>query len=460
MSNKFHPTDEQKAIIEPEAWQSSLVIAKAGSGKTTTIIHRAIKQTESLESWESIAIISFTNKSSKDISNKIKTLRAKSIITMTFHSFLLQHVLAFSKIFKGKEVSFDFSKKVNTFQEWLQVVKEENIIPVASNSYNDYLFKCAILLIKRKPYILKYLKTKFVAVYIDEAQDNNMLQYEIVDILLSVGIQVVMIGDPEQTIYQFRGANADTFNELKNHESFKNSIYILTNNFRCHELINKCADSYQVPMNHDYVQENNKNYGVFRTSMSIRDIKLAFEKEEYEGEKICFLFRSIGRNAEWLEINDIPVIQYPAIIQRQSLQSSIAILDSLFETYYGDSYLELTFIDKFLPNMRMANASLLIREFKENPSRISFEALNEQWNIFKLEDYDSIINEMMLDSTKKFYNLYSNKFVAMTIHSAKGLEFENVVLYSPDFKNLQQDDVRKLFYVACTRAEHSLIFMG
>ena len=176
MSNKFHPTDEQKAIIEPEAWQSSLVIAKAGSGKTTTIIHRAINQTESLESWESIAIISFTNKSSKDISNKIKILRAKSIVTMTFHSFLLKHVLAFSKIFKNKEVSFDYSKKVGTLEEWVRVIQEEGIIPVASNSYNDYLFKYAILLIRRKPYILKYLKTKFVAVYIDEAQDDHCRQ--------------------------------------------------------------------------------------------------------------------------------------------------------------------------------------------------------------------------------------------------------------------------------------------
>ena len=66
---------------------------------------------------------------------------------------------------------------------------------------------------------------------------------------------------------------------------------------------------------------------------------------------------------------------------------------------------------------------------------------------------------MLLDSTEKFYNLSSNKFVAMTIHSAKGLEFDNVVLYSPDFKNLQHDNVRKLFYVACTRAEKVLIFM-
>lgn len=459
MNNKFAPTDEQKAIIYPEIWQSSLVIAKAGSGKTTTIIHRAIRQAEIIESWESIAIISFTNKSSKDISNKIKTLRAKSIVTMTFHSFLLQHVLAFSKIFKGKEVSFDFAKKVNSFQEWLQVVKEENIIPVASNPYDDYLFKCAILLIKRKPYILKYLKTKFVAVYIDEAQDNNMLQYEIVDILLSVGIQVVLIGDPDQTIYQFRGADGAIFKGLKEHEMFRNNVYPLTNNFRCHELINKCANSYQVPTKHEFIEENNKTYGVFRTSSSIKEIKKVFEGEKYEGQRICFLFRSIKNNIEWIEDNDIPIIQYPEIILRQSLQNSIAILDALFETYYGSNYLELKFIDKFLPNIRMEKALLLVRNFKKTPSIVSFQALNECWKLFRLEDYDIIINDMLLDSTEKFYNLSSNKFVAMTIHSAKGLEFDNVVLYSPDFKNLQHDNVRKLFYVACTRAEKVLIFM-
>ena len=459
MSNKFNPTDEQKKIIEPETWRSSLVIAKAGSGKTTTIIHRAIKQIESLESWESIAIISFTSKSSKDISDKIKYFNAKAIVSTTFHSFLLQHILVFSKIFKNKDVSFDFSKKVNSLLAWTKVVQEEKIIPVASSVSNDYLFKYAIFLLKENPYILKYLKTSFVAIYIDEAQDNNMLQYEIVDILLSAGIQVVMIGDPEQTIYQFRGASADTFNELKNHESFKNSIYVLTTNFRCHELINKCADSYQVPMKHDYVQENNKNYGVFRTSSSIQEIKKVFEGEEYEGQRICFLFRSIKNNIEWIEGNDIPIIQYPEIIQRQSLQSSIAILDALFETYYGSNYLELNFIDKFLPNIRMEKALLLVRNFKINPSIVSFQALNECWKLFRLEDYDIIINNMLLDSTEKFYNLSSNKFVAMTIHSAKGLEFDNVVLYSPDFKNLQHDNVRKLFYVACTRAEKVLIFM-
>ncbi len=378
---------------------------------------------------------------------------------MTFHSFLLQHVLAFSKMFKGKEVSFDFAKQVNSFQEWLQVIKEENIIPVASNPYNDYLFKCAILLIKRKPYILKYLKTKFVAVYIDEAQDNNMLQYEIVDILLSVAIQVVLIGDPDQTIYQFRGADDAIFNGLKEHEVFRKNVFPLTNNFRCHELINKCANSYQVPTEHEFIEENNKTYGVFRTSSSIQEIKKVFEGEEYKGQRICFLFRSVKNNIEWIESNDIPIIQYPEIIQRQSLQSSIAILDALFETYYGDSYLELTFIDKFLPNIRMEKALLLVRNFKIKPSIVSFQALNECWKLFRLEDYDIIINDMLLDSTEKFYNLSSNKFVAMTIHSAKGLEFDNVVLYSPDFNNLQHDNVRKLFYVACTRAEKVLIFM-
>lgn len=459
MSNKFNPTDEQKKIIEPEAWRSSLVIAKAGSGKTTTIIHRAIKQTESLESWEGIAIISFTSKSSKDISDKIKYFNAKAIVSTTFHSFLLQHILVFSKIFKNKDVSFDFSKKVNSLLAWTKVVQEEKIIPVASNVSNDYLFKYAIFLLKEKPYILKYLKTRFVAIYIDEAQDNSHLQYEIVDILLSVGIQIVMIGDPNQTIYQFRGASADNFSELKKHDEFKNSIFELTHNFRCHKLINECAISYQVPISKIYVEEDGKYYGVFKTDKNLQEIKENFEQEQYYGEQVCFLFRSIRNNLSWLELNDIPIIQYPAVIQRQSTQSAISILDSLFEVYHGDSYLELSFIDKFLFNMRGKLATTLIRDFKNTPSVETFDALNSHWNIFKQEDYNSIINEMQLPSTKKFYNLSSNKFIAMTIHSAKGLEFENVVIQAQDFDNMQNNDNKKLFYVACTRAEKILIFM-
>lgn len=459
MSNKFNPTDEQKKIIEPEAWRSSLVIAKAGSGKTTTIIHRAIKQTESLESWEGIAIISFTSKSSKDISDKIKYFNAKAIVSTTFHSFLLQHILVFSKIFKNKDVSFDFSKKVNSLLAWTKVVQEEKIIPVASNVSNDYLFKYAIFLLKEKPYILKYLKTRFVAIYIDEAQDNSHLQYEIVDILLSVGIQIVMIGDPNQTIYQFRGASADNFSELKKHDEFKNSIFELTHNFRCHKLINECAISYQVPISKIYVEEDGKYYGVFKTDKNLQEIKENFEQEQYYGEQVCFLFRSIRNNLSWLELNDIPIIQYPAVIQRQSTQSAISILDSLFEVYHGDSYLELSFIDKSLFNMRGKLATTLIRDFKNTPSVETFDALNSHWNIFKQEDYNSIINEMQLPSTKKFYNLSSNKFIAMTIHSAKGLEFENVVIQAQDFDNMQNNDNKKLFYVACTRAEKILIFM-
>ena len=459
MNNKFEPTDEQRAIIEPEIWQSSLVVAKAGSGKTTTIIHRAVRQAGIIESWESIAIISFTNKSSKDISKKIRSIEARSIITMTFHSFLLQHVLVFSKIFKNRDVSFDYSKRVNNLKEWVKVIQEEGIIPVASNSHNDYLFKYSILLMREKPYVLKYLRTKFVAIYIDEAQDNSHLQYEIVDILLSVGIQMVMIGDPNQTIYQFRGASADNFSELKKHDEFKNSIFELTHNFRCHKLINECAISYQVPISKIYVEEDGKYYGVFKTDKNLQEIKENFEQEQYNGEQVCFLFRSIRNNLSWLELNDIPIIQYPAVIQRQSTQSAISILDSLFEVYHGDSYLELSFIDKFLFNMRGRLATTLIRDFKNTPSVETFDALNSHWNIFKQEDYNSIINEMQLTSTKKFYNLSSNKFIAMTIHSAKGLEFENVVIQAQDFDNMQNNATKELFYVSCTRAEKILIFM-
>ncbi|STY81679.1 MULTISPECIES: UvrD-helicase domain-containing protein [Moraxella] len=107
--NNFNLTDEQKDIVEPEQFSSAMIIANAGSGKTNTLVRRAINQTKGIKPWKNIAIISFTNKSAGDILKKVKELNGSQIIAMTFHSFLLHHVLAFNEYFRSQKILFDFS---------------------------------------------------------------------------------------------------------------------------------------------------------------------------------------------------------------------------------------------------------------------------------------------------------------------------------------------------------------
>ena len=234
MSN-FNPTDEQKAIIEPEQFSSAMIIANAGSGKTNTLVRRAINQAKQIPSWQNIAIISFTNKSADDVLKKVKQLNGSQIIAMTFHSFLLHYVLAFDKHFRNKKVGFSFANnnKSKNLQDWLDKVDSNQIMTGSTVSENDYLFEYSIYLLNNNLYIRKYLKTKFQAIYIDEAQDNNFLQYEIVELFLSFGIQIVLVGDPKQTIYKFRGADSQKFINMKNNQHFQNNIHELNQNFRC-----------------------------------------------------------------------------------------------------------------------------------------------------------------------------------------------------------------------------------
>lgn len=66
--------------------------------------------------------------------------------------------------------------------------------------------------------------------YIDEAQDNNEIQYKFIEIFLTLGINIFMVGDPSQSLYSFRGANSKVFLDYENREDFISKK--LNQNFR------------------------------------------------------------------------------------------------------------------------------------------------------------------------------------------------------------------------------------
>lgn len=459
--NNFNPTDEQKAIIEPEQFSSAMIIANAGSGKTNTLVRRAINQAKQIPSWKNIAIISFTNKSADDVLKKVKQLNGSQIIAMTFHSFLLHYVLAFDKNFRNQKIGFSFSSKnsSNSLDDWLNKVIENKIMTGSTDAKEDYLFQYAIQILKENKYIEKYLKTKFQAIYIDEAQDNNVLQYKIVELFLSFGIQIVLVGDPKQTIYGFRGADSQKFINMKNNQYFQNNIYELSQNFRCHPLINDCAKNYLIPKNDNCIKSEGTAYGVF-TNYSIDRIVEIFNEERFSNEGLCFLFwkNATDKLVEGIVRKfNLVVVKLPEFIEKQEDQEYKNHLDLLFKLYFSRSVEEVNFRERFLSNIPVKLANKLMKDFKKNLCIKTLENLNSQMDILMPEHYKEIIDCIMLESTREFYQLDKTKNIAMTIHSAKGLEFRNVVLQKNDFREIHKN--AEMFYVACTRAEKRLFFV-
>ncbi|UQX77383.1 UvrD-helicase domain-containing protein [Mannheimia haemolytica] len=456
--NNFVPTDEQKAIIEPEQFSSAMIIANAGSGKTNTLVRRAINQAKQIPSWQNIAIISFTNKSADDVLKKVKQLNGSQIVAMTFHSFLLHYVLAFDKNFRNKKVGFSFKNdnKAASVEEWIDKVNSNHIMTGSTNPKEDYLFEYSISLLRNNLYIRKYLKTKFQAIYIDEAQDNNVLQYEIVELFLSFGIQIVLVGDPKQTIYQFRGADSQKFIDMQNNEYFQNNIYKLSQNFRCHPLIDDCAKNYIIPQGNNCVRYEDIAYGVF-VNFTFDKVIETFNKEKFSDEGLCFLFWSTNKNKCLIEEFDLVAVKIPDFIENQENPEYQNHLDLLFKLYFSKSIEEVYFRENFLAHIPTKSANKLMRDFKNNLCIETLKNLNDEIGILIPEHYQEIINCIQLESTKQFYQLDKTQNIAMTIHSAKGLEFRNVVLQKSDFEKMNGNS--EMFYVACTRAEKRLFFV-
>lgn len=132
-------------------------------------------------------------------------------------------------------------------------------------------------------------------------------------------------------------------------------------------------------------------------------------------------------------------------------------MDLLFKLYFSKSVEEVYFRESFLPHIPTKLANKLMKDFKNNLCIETLESLNNQIGILIPEHYKEIIDCIQLESTRQFYQLDKTQNIAMTIHSAKGLEFRNVILQKSDFKKMSKS--KNEFYVACTRAEKRLFFV-
>lgn len=270
-----------------------LVIAGAGSGKTKVLTHRiAYLIFQKNINPSNILAVTFTNKAAQEMKNRIELLSKvssnrnmmKGLWMGTFHSICARilrqeiDILGYDKNFviydKSDQLSMirrcikalDLdSKKYNPnivssiidkaknnledpeIFEYNAVSYFKKIIVKIYQQYQKELFEnnaldfgdlilLTVKLLRERPEILENYQNKFRYILVDEYQDINLAQYQLIKSLSEKNINLFVVGDPDQSIYKFRGA--DLNNILRFEQDFPHSKVVkLEQNYRSTKVI-------------------------------------------------------------------------------------------------------------------------------------------------------------------------------------------------------------------------------
>lgn len=269
--------------LEAVTWVGAplLLLAGPGSGKTFTIVNRILFLLENGISPEKILVITFTKDAAVSMRNRFQQSTSKEypVNFGTFHS-IFYHILRDSlgihqckvltnnqkkqiigEIIKRKcrkyisNDTFDINeiieKLINAFSFYKNTEDKERTLKKVPEIYrdqfwdffsayqlemkkkqlidfDDMLYQCKLML-EQNGEIREYWKSRFSHILIDEFQDTNPIQYEIIK-LISNKRDIFVVGDDDQSIYGFRGANPDILSNFQ--KDFNAKVLLLKINYR------------------------------------------------------------------------------------------------------------------------------------------------------------------------------------------------------------------------------------
>lgn len=594
---------QKEAVLYTEG--PLLVLAGAGSGKTRVLMHRiAYLMEERGVSPYNIMAITFTNKAAKEMRERIDALvgdEADSIWVSTFHASCLRMLRRFidrigydrgfsiydaddqktliKKIFKelnidpkqirersallaissykneltdakeAAKIAVDYYEKqiAEIYAAYQEALKKNNAL-----DFDDLIGK-TVELFEEDPDVLSHYQERFRYIMVDEYQDTNTAQFRLIELLAGKHKNLCVVGDDDQSIYKFRGANIRNILEfekvfpntrvIKLEQNYRSSGYILdaanrliANNrerkaktlwtakeqgqkavFRQFEDAKSEADAIARDI---LRQAKDGNYGdfavLYRTNAQSRLLEercvalgipyqLVGGVNFYQRKEIKDILAYLKTIANGRD--DIALLRIVNIPKRGVGESSLAKL-SAFASEHGISLYEACLNIWQLPQLKRAVQKIksftdLIEGFKTKLSggtsvsdiiraileeggyeeylaqEGEIEAQSRLENIYELinkaEEFregslGDFLEEVALIADIDRMDSAASRITLMTIHAAKGLEFDQVYMSGmedglfPSGISIHADDAseieeeRRLCYVGITRAKKRLVF--
>ena len=499
---------QKEAVLETEG--PCLVIAGAGSGKTKVLTHKiaCLIAEKNIAPWNILAI-TFTNKAASEMKERIENLVgdvAKDIWMGTFHSICVRILRKYID-----RIGFDSSFLIFDTQDQRTLVKEclkalniddkmftdRSVLSEISNAKNEMLepiqysvkyqadFRKAkigeiyslyqkrlkennaldfddiinytIKILTENPDALEYYTEKFKYVLVDEYQDTNKAQFTLVTILASKYGNITVVGDNDQGIYSFRGA--DISNILNFEKDFPGTKIIkLEQNYRCTGNILKAAN---------YVIKNNETKYEKKLWTENEEGKLP---EIYQGDdeydEARYIVEQINtlKREEYFKYSDFSIL-YRMNSQSRAIEDILLREDIPYKVIGGLKFYERKEIKDTIAYLRLIanqsdNISLkrIINEPKRGIGKTSLDNIEEiaqkagisMYEVIKHADQYGLnrvfVNsrefvELIEDLRNKKEETQISELIKMVLNKSgytKALELENTVEAESRLQNLDE----------------------
>lgn len=314
-----------------------LILAGAGSGKTRVLTHRIayLIDERGVNPWNILAI-TFTNKAAEEMRQRVDSLvnfGAESIWVSTFHSACVRILRRFIDRlgYDNRFTIYDTDDQKTLMKEVCRkvdidtkVYKERNLLAAVSSAKNemilpdefelnaggdfgqlkiakvyreyeaqlkannaldfDDLLVKTVQLLETQPDVLEYYQERFRYIMVDEYQDTNTVQFRLVRLLAGKYRNLCVVGDDDQSIYKFRGANIRNILDFE-HEFPDAHVVRLEQNYRSTGNILNAANGV-IRNNRNRKEKTLWTDNGEGEKIQLRQFDTAFDEAEYIAEDI------------------------------------------------------------------------------------------------------------------------------------------------------------------------------
>lgn len=489
--------EQQEAVKHMEG--PLLILAGAGSGKTTMMTHRIAYMLEKGVSPYNILAVTFTNKAAGEMKDRIESLTGgtRGMWVMTFHAMCVRILRNHGEVlgFKNGFSIYDESDKKALLKRIVKDLKiDEKIYPVSylgsvissckeaeedpddyieNNSMNfkaetvakvyarymedlqqnnamdfDDLLWNAVKLFEASSEVLSYYQQRFKYIMVDEYQDTNYLQYKLIHALAEKSHNLCVVGDDDQCIYQWRGA--DIRNILDFEKDFpETKVVKLEQNYRSDANILDLANS---------VIANNRNRKAKELWTDRNEgSKITYRRLEDEQREAWYVGGEIQRlhDEEGIPFNDMAIL-YRKNAQSRPFEEKFSFRGIPYRVLGGTRFYDRKEIKDVMSYMHLVEnpsddvaMARIINEPKRGLGPKSLGGIVSYAKAYKLSIFEALKEQEVLGSLSRKSRAAVEDLVTML--DELGAEQDNMEL-SDIYDNL----IRRSGYLTALEAENTV----